>query len=463
MPSSNLKIDFISTQQSQKEVSINVAIQALDTAVAGRFVADLSQAPATLALAEADCANAFLKFTGIPARTVALTVAPRPWLWVVESALSGPNSNCIIKTEGHDGVTITAGMKAVVYCDGVEVSFLGSASDEGDLQAAVSGHLVKDITGAVNLTLSEAEALNAFLTFTGVPGPVATLVLPDTPRFWIVDSRTTGANAAVSLKTPTGAAVALPAGPVSVYSDGVAVSVISDLSGLLERVAVLEGQGASTRSLASHLVKDLTGLASPIALTAEEADNNILTFTGNNGAVTIIVPAAARSWTIENKTVQSNLTVKTQGGAGIQLPPMLPSGTYTVQAYCNGTDVKRLASNVTAFHAQFSGKPAAGQALIGYVSSGRTMLPKGLSHPYRVGVAPAGSPGFSVRKAAYGSPLPGDYIGGFQIYANSTYGAFVPNTDVTLEDGDFLYIEAPAGTDANLSDLFIALNLVRLD
>lgn len=469
MPTTNLKIDFVSTQQSQKEVTLNVAIQTLDTAVAGRLVKDLTPAVAALALTAAECANPYLMFTGIPTNAKEITVVARPWLWVVDNAATGANAALTMKTPAGAALSIAAGSKALVFCSGAELGLMsGQAADLSGLQSSTYGHLTKDLTSSgASTVLTSAEALNAFLSLTGTPVAGTAVVLPQMPRFWVVDSTTAGANATVVLKTAAGGTLSIASGEVlGVYCNGTALAVLSDLknlTALTARVAALESTGGSGGTTGGRLVKDLSSTVT-ITLTEAEAANAVLTFTGTQPyALTVIVPATARSWVLENKTVGSRITVKTQNGAGVFLPYIGATTAYTTQAYCDGTDVKIVASNRVPFHAHFVGKPGSSQLVAGYTALSKVMLPKLAGNQVRFGTSPTTQPGFVLRKVNYASSGPGTQVGAFQAGNNQPCLMFYVSADVTLNEGDSLFLEAPATADPAIADIFLALNFVRLE
>lgn len=84
-----------------------------------------------------------------------------------------------------------------------------------------------------------------------------------------------------------------------------------------------------------YLTKSVAGGAD-ITLSAAEAANEILNFTGTLTAnINVIVPAAARTWTVRNATSGAyTLTLKTPSGTGIAVT----QGTIT-QACCDATNV----------------------------------------------------------------------------------------------------------------------------
>jgi len=95
------------------------------------------------------------------------------------------------------------------------------------------------------------------------------------------------------------------------------------------------GQGRSVLYQFTQLVKDVSA-AGTFTLTASEASNKLLTFTGNPaGAVTIIVPAVVTVYYIySNISTNQSVTVKTLAGTGTAVT----QGTRVI-AICDGTNV----------------------------------------------------------------------------------------------------------------------------
>ena len=104
-----------------------------------------------------------------------------------------------------------------------------------------------------------------------------------------------------------------------------------------------------------YLTKSVAGGAD-ITLSAAEAANEILNFTGTLTAnINVIVPAAARTWTVRNATSGAySLTLKTPSGTGIAVT----QGTIT-QACCDATNVVAGMSSITG-NATVTGSLTAG-------------------------------------------------------------------------------------------------------
>lgn len=91
----------------------------------------------------------------------------------------------------------------------------------------------------------------------------------------------------------------------------------------------------------SLLTKSVAG-SSNVTLTAAEANNGILVFTGTlTGDINVILPNAARRWAIHNGTSGSyKLSVKTSSGTAVELKQ-----GKSVTIYCDGANTMRLSGN----------------------------------------------------------------------------------------------------------------------
>lgn len=108
-----------------------------------------------------------------------------------------------------------------------------------------------------------------------------------------------------------------------------------------------------------RLSKSVAG-SSDVTLTAAEARNNILHFTGTlTGNINVIVPAGAQIWAVNNSTSGAfSLTVKTSAGTGVAVA----QSTIGI-VYADGTNVVSVASGG-------GGTPAGSSTYIQYNSSG---------------------------------------------------------------------------------------------
>jgi len=97
--------------------------------------------------------------------------------------------------------------------------------------AGLNGRLSKPLTGGT-VTLSDTEAGNRLLDFSGVLTSNATVMLPAKASFWSVANATTGPYT-LTLKTPNGAGVVVPQGGRNqLRCDGADVTQSVDLLGL---------------------------------------------------------------------------------------------------------------------------------------------------------------------------------------------------------------------------------------
>lgn len=158
MPSTNLNIDFLSTSQSQKEVTLNVAIQSLDTAIAGRLVLDLTTG-ASRALSAAEALNAYLRAEGAPGADRTLVLPAKPRLYIIDNQLAGTHA-LLVKTATGAAYTVESGKASILYCDSVTVASVGGGGSSAALTAL--GVTVTALQ-AQAASLSAAEATDAGL------------------------------------------------------------------------------------------------------------------------------------------------------------------------------------------------------------------------------------------------------------------------------------------------------------
>lgn len=114
------------------------------------------------------------------------------------------------------------------------------------------------------------------------------------------------------------------------------------------------------KSLGGILSKNVAG-GSNVSLTAVEAGNGILVFTGAiTSSIAVIVPAASRSWVVANRTTGDfGLSVKTPAGTGVPIPQGL-----AVVVFCDGTNVYLASSAGQSSMTPYSVSPAAGTTSI---------------------------------------------------------------------------------------------------
>lgn len=109
------------------------------------------------------------------------------------------------------------------------------------------------------------------------------------------------------------------------------------------------------------LTKSVAGGAD-VTLSAAEADNGILVFTGTlTGNINVIVPNAARRWNVKNSTTGAfSLTVKTASGAGVSIP----QASAGAAVFCDGANFVYSATGDNSTYAPinsptFTGSPSA--------------------------------------------------------------------------------------------------------
>lgn len=86
-----------------------------------------------------------------------------------------------------------------------------SSTPEADANTLILGELVKSVAGASDVTLSEAEARNAVLIFTGALTGNISVIVPAEDKTWLVQNSTTGAFS-LTVKKSGGTGVAVTQG-----------------------------------------------------------------------------------------------------------------------------------------------------------------------------------------------------------------------------------------------------------
>jgi hypothetical protein len=256
------------------------------------------------------------------------------------------------------------------------------------VQQAANGMLTKSVAGGVDVTLSAPEAGYATMKFTGALTANINVIVPTTTNSWRIINATTGAFT-LTVKTAAGTGTGITQGLTwGVLCDGVnVIDGITDfysvaLTGVPTAptaaaatsttqiattafvtaadnlkanlasptftgapLAPTAAAGTTTTQLATTafvqaaangmLTKSVAG-GSTVTLTAAEAGNAILKFTGALTAnISVVVPTATGTWTVINATSGAyTLTVKTSAGTGIAITQGLNWGVI-----CDGTNV----------------------------------------------------------------------------------------------------------------------------
>lgn len=230
MPTANLNIEYLSTGQSQKEVTVNAGFQKLDGAIAGRLAKDCSALAPAYALTEAEGLNAFISLTGAPTAALTLTLpSARAFRWVLENNLTGAYASVSVMVAGGGVITVGTGQKVALYFNGTTLSLLGApggtsqafATGKPAANQVVASYLANDaltrITGAQLSVLTPPSAAATFTLTTkstnGVSTNVGTLVVAAGQRTGSV----TGLN--VALATGVVLVITAPAAQDAALSD----------------------------------------------------------------------------------------------------------------------------------------------------------------------------------------------------------------------------------------------------
>ena len=116
----NLGITHVTSAQYQKEVTMNSALNSLDTAIAGRIVVNFAS-NADLTLTAAQALNSILELTDTGAvltvaRNVIVPTANKQW-----QVYNGTAKTLTIKTTAGTGIALAAGERALLYCNAANV------------------------------------------------------------------------------------------------------------------------------------------------------------------------------------------------------------------------------------------------------------------------------------------------------------------------------------------------------
>jgi len=245
------------------------------------------------------------------------------------NALWGDGTNIYAEQSDWANLALTGTPTAPTAADGTNTGQLASTAF---VQSAVGGYLAKAVTGGT-VTLTDAEASNPVIAFTGVLTANLVVVVPaTTKRLWAIYNATTGAFT-LEVKTAAGTGVTVAQGKRNLcYTDGTNVyDGFNDFESIALTgvpTAPTASPGTNTTQLATmaalqqavngKLTKSVAGGAT-VTLTAAEAGYAMLELTGAlTASIAVVVPAAAGQWLVKNATTGAfTLTVKTPAGAGV--------------------------------------------------------------------------------------------------------------------------------------------------
>lgn len=258
----------------------------------------------------------------------------------------------------ESGATVPAGMAKLDSPDftgspTAPTPALGDSSTKIATTAFVqnthAGVLSKSVAGNSTVTLSNIEAGNGILVFTGaLTGNIAVLV-PTKSGNWIVANRTTGAFT-LTVKTAAGSGIAISQGKnQELICDGTnVVQSTSDfkdtaLTGTPTAPTSASGSNDTSVATTSFVFNAIDGFASVnvaggsnVVLTAAQSGTAIISLTGALTAnISVIVPSQSGQWSFINATSGGfTITAKMATGSGVALPQ-----GRAVHVYSDGTNV----------------------------------------------------------------------------------------------------------------------------
>jgi hypothetical protein len=166
----NLVLTLIEQSQSQKEVTANAAITALDAALAGALSVAVTTADVTLTTTQAQ--NAIYQVTGTLTgnRSLIIPAAAGSKLLLVYNNTAGAFSLTVKKATGT-GVTVQQGKRAILYYDGTNVvDVIASAATSTSYTTTVQT-ITYSATPAIDWSLGSTARItltgNATFSFSG--------------------------------------------------------------------------------------------------------------------------------------------------------------------------------------------------------------------------------------------------------------------------------------------------------
>lgn len=161
----NLAITHVTSSQYQKEVTMNAALDSLDTAIAGRVVVNFAS-DADLTLTAAQALNSIVEITdtGVvltTARNVVVPTANKSW-----QVYNGTAQILTVKTTAGSGIALASGERALLYCDASDVLRAVQKIAERVTSVAYATTITCDLstTDVADVTLTNSTAT---IEFTG--------------------------------------------------------------------------------------------------------------------------------------------------------------------------------------------------------------------------------------------------------------------------------------------------------
>lgn len=177
--------------------------------VQGRLARALAT-DANITLTAAEARNQILDFTSGVSLTVQrdVIVPLAAQQWTVFNNTTGGMGLRFIGATGT-GVVVAPGERAVIYADGTNINLV----EDGSIRESIA-------KGDANVTLSEAQARNQILEFTGAQTVLRDVIVPLTARQWTVFANTTG-GFGVRFIGATGTGITVADGKRAIiYADG---------------------------------------------------------------------------------------------------------------------------------------------------------------------------------------------------------------------------------------------------
>ncbi len=173
--SPNLDITNIVSSQSQKEVTANTAFDALDRAITDTHPVAFSDANVTLTDPEA-LENAFFSLTGSVTATRDLIVPTNIKFYFVKDETTGGDIR--VKTSAGSGISMRAGDKLLLYCDGTNVIRILNPSNivtdvniKAEVMVVHRVDVADGATGDINVTIDDKiRVIDVWLVKTGAAG-----------------------------------------------------------------------------------------------------------------------------------------------------------------------------------------------------------------------------------------------------------------------------------------------------
>lgn len=195
---------------------------------------------------------------------------------------------------------------------------------DSTIQARTDAILTKSVAGAVDVTLTSAEAGNGILVFTGTLTGNINVILPNSARRWAVFNNTSG-SFTLSVKTSAGSALQIPQSSTKAYSifcngsNGVYLSGASADAAISEtQFTASAGQTSFGMTYTVGSVFLVTRNGADVAFTASTGTTVVLTTAASNGDIVKVYTCTA--FQIANAVAKSGDTMTgslTMSGAPI--------------------------------------------------------------------------------------------------------------------------------------------------